>query len=39
MVELGAGKVLSGLVRRINRDIEASSVGTPEQIEAFIQSL
>ena len=37
MVELGAGKVLSGLVRRINKDIACESVGTPEQVEALIK--
>ena len=39
MVELGAGKVLSGLIRRINKDIACESVGTPEQIEALIAKL
>jgi [acyl-carrier-protein] S-malonyltransferase len=39
MVELGAGKVLSGLVKRINRDIAVESIGTPEQVEALIQKL
>lgn len=39
MVELGAGKVLNGLVRRINKDIACESVGTPEQVEAFIETL
>jgi [acyl-carrier-protein] S-malonyltransferase len=39
MVELGAGKVLGGLVRRINKDIACDSVGTPEQIEALIHKL
>lgn len=39
MVELGAGKVLSGLVRRIDKDIEALSVGTPEQVEELIKKL
>ncbi len=39
MVELGAGKVLSGLVRRINKDITCESVGTPEQVEALITKL
>ncbi len=39
MVELGAGKVLSGLVRRIDKDIECASVGTPEDIEALIAKL
>lgn len=35
LVELGAGKVLTGLARRINRDLDAKSVLTPEDIEAF----
>jgi len=39
MVELGAGKVLSGLIRRIDREISCESVGTPEQIEAIINKL
>lgn len=39
MVELGAGKVLSGLVRRINKEIACDSVGTPEQVEALIEKL
>ncbi len=37
--EIGAGKVLSGLARRINRDLSAASVGTPEDIEAVASSL
>ncbi len=39
MVELGAGKVLSGLVKRIDRDIAVSSIGTPEQVEELITRL
>lgn len=39
MVELGAGKVLSGLVKRIEKDVACESVGTPEQIEALILKL
>lgn len=39
MVELGAGKVLSGLVKRIDKDIACESVGTPEGIEALIGKL
>lgn len=38
-VELGAGKVLSGLVKRIEKDIACDSVGTPEGIEALITKL
>ena len=34
LYELGAGKVLSGLARRINRDLQATSVGTPDDIAA-----
>jgi len=36
LIEIGAGKVLSGLARRINRDAKAVAIGNPEQIEAFI---
>ena len=39
MVELGAGKVLSGLARRIDRSVSCESVGTPEQVEALIEKL
>ena len=39
MIELGAGKVLSGLVRRIDKDIACESVGEPVQIESLIQKL
>lgn len=37
LVELGAGKVLSGLARRINRDLKASSIGDPDSLEAFLK--
>lgn len=37
--EVGAGKVLSGLAKRINRDLSASSIGNPEDIEAFASSI
>jgi len=39
MVEIGAGKVLSGLVRRIDKDIAVSFVGTPEQVDTLIETL
>jgi [acyl-carrier-protein] S-malonyltransferase len=32
-IEVGAGKVLSGLVRRISRDVEVTNYGTLEEIE------
>ncbi|MBU0859346.1 MAG: malonyl CoA-acyl carrier protein transacylase, partial [Alphaproteobacteria bacterium] len=39
MIELGAGKVLGGLVKRIEKDVTGESVGTPAQIEALIERL
>ena len=38
IVEVGAGKVLSGLVRRIDKEIEAVSLGAPAEIEAFLKA-
>lgn len=38
-VELGAGKVLSGLVRRIAPDAATLSAGTPSEIEAMLKAL
>ncbi len=35
-LELGSGKVLSGLVRRIARDITATACGTPGEIDAAL---
>lgn len=39
MIELGAGKVLCGLVRRINKDTTTEAAGTPEQVEALLAKL
>jgi len=39
IVELGAGKVLAGLVRRIDRDIATRSVNAPADVEAFLGTL
>ncbi len=39
VVEIGAGKVLSGLVRRIDPDLAAISIETPADIEKLIKSL
>lgn len=36
LIEAGAGKVLSGLTRRIDRDLETVSLTAPEDIEAFL---
>jgi [acyl-carrier-protein] S-malonyltransferase len=38
-VEIGAGKVLSGLIRRIAPDAAAISAGTPAEIEALLKTL
>ena len=34
-VELGPGKVLSGLVRRVRRDLPVSQVGEPADLDAL----
>ena len=39
VVEVGGGKVLSGLNRRIDADLGVLSVGTPETIEEFLNGL
>jgi [acyl-carrier-protein] S-malonyltransferase len=39
LVELGAGRVLSGLAKRIDRDLAALSIGAPAEIEAFVKTL
>ncbi len=35
LYEVGAGKVLSGLARRIERSLQSPSIGTPSEIEEF----
>jgi [acyl-carrier-protein] S-malonyltransferase len=37
--EIGAGRVLSGLVGRIEKSIKATPIGTPGDIEAVIAAL
>ena len=34
MWEIGAGKALSGMIRRINREIATVAIGTPEEVAA-----
>jgi len=38
LVEVGSGKVLSGLARRINRDLASKAVGTPDDVAAYLES-
>ena len=38
-LELGAGKVLTGLMRRISPDSAALAAGTPAEIEAMLKVL
>lgn len=39
LVEVGSGKVLTGLVRRIDKEMTGTAVNTPADIEAFLASL
>ncbi len=39
LIELGAGKVLSGLTRRIDGDMTALNAGTPHEVEALLTSV
>jgi len=39
VIEVGAGKVLSGLMRRIEPDIAASNVAMPEDVEEFLKTI
>jgi [acyl-carrier-protein] S-malonyltransferase len=39
LVELGSGKVLSGLAKRITPETAAVSIGTPADVDAFVAEL
>ncbi|WP_157015199.1 ACP S-malonyltransferase [Mesorhizobium xinjiangense] len=39
LYEVGAGKVLCGLARRINRDLATAAVGTPSDVDAALAAL
>jgi [acyl-carrier-protein] S-malonyltransferase len=39
LVELGAGKVLTGLTKRIDRDLTALAAGAPDEIEVLAKAL
>ncbi len=38
-VEVGTGKVLTGMLKRIDKDIAGIAVGTPADIEAFLKTV
>lgn len=38
LVECGAGKVLTGLARRIDATLKAQNLGTPAEIDAFLKA-
>ncbi len=38
-LEIGPGKVLSGLLRRIERGVESTNVGTTAEIDGFLEEL
>ena len=39
LVELGAGKVLTGLTRRNDRELSGMAVGRPQEVEALLKTL
>lgn len=39
VVEVGAGKVLTTMAKRIDKDLPAVSIETPQEIEAFLKTL
>jgi [acyl-carrier-protein] S-malonyltransferase len=39
LVECGAGSVLAGLTKRIDKEITATSLHTPEEIEGFLKNV
>lgn len=39
LAEIGAGKVLASLARRIDKELSGTAVGAPAEIEAFLKAL
>jgi [acyl-carrier-protein] S-malonyltransferase len=39
LVECGSGKVLSGLVKRIDKEMTGTALNTPAEIEAFLKTV
>ena len=38
LIECGSGKVLSGLARRIDKEMTGTALNTPADIEAFLKT-
>lgn len=38
-IEIGAGKALSGMIRRIAKDVVVSNVGTPDEVKAAVAAI
>jgi [acyl-carrier-protein] S-malonyltransferase len=39
VIELGAGKALTGMAKRINKELAAVAAGTPDEIDALLKTL
>ena len=39
LVECGAGAVLAGMTKRIDKEVTALSLSSPEEIDAFLKAL
>ena len=39
LVEIGSGKVLTGLARRISKDVSGSAINSLEDVDAYLASL
>jgi [acyl-carrier-protein] S-malonyltransferase len=39
LVELGSGKALSGMAKRIHKELATASAGTPDEIDALLKTL
>lgn len=39
VIEVGAGKVLTGLIKRIDPGLNATAINTPEEMDAFLKTI